>query len=79
MLTFAPLPPALSSIILIGLFHFCSRLLHDQVGVVNFEAYKHLFMTNFARSTTSFTGLPLLPPLLAYPQSNWKDAGPKQV
>jgi coatomer protein complex subunit alpha (xenin) len=48
-----------------------------QVGVVNFEPYKPLFLTNYARSSTSFTGLPLLPPLQAYPQSNWKDAGPK--
>jgi coatomer protein complex subunit alpha (xenin) len=63
--------------IVAGCFESACRLLHDQVGVVNFEAYKQLFMTNYARSTTTFTGLPLLPPLQAYPQSNWKDAGPK--
>merc|ERR1712038_1328205 len=54
------------------------RLLHDQVGVVNFEKYKPLFMTIYARSGTSFTALPLLPSLTGYPQCNWKDAGPKQ-
>jgi len=78
------------------------RLLHDQVGVVNFEPYKQHFMNNFARSATYFTAIPLVPPLQvlsfsfhifnllelrnfqmkssskAYPQSNWKDAGPKQ-
>ena len=53
------------------------RLLHDQLGVVNFDPYKQLFMTNFARSRTSYPGLPGLPSLTAYPQSNWKDAGPK--
>ena len=64
--------------ILAGTFESACRLLHDQVGVVNFEKYKTLFMTNYARSGTSFTALPLLPSLSGYPQSNWKDAGPKQ-
>ena len=64
--------------ILAGTFESACRLLHDQVGVVNFEKYKTLFMTNYARSGTSFTALPLLPSLAGYPQSNWKDAGPKQ-
>lgn len=64
--------------ILAGTFESACRLLHDQVGVVNFEKYKTLFMTNYARSGTSFTALPLLPSLTGYPQSNWKDAGPKQ-
>jgi len=44
----------------------------------NFEKYKPLFMTIYARSGTSFTALPLLPSLTGYPQCNWKDAGPKQ-
>ena len=48
------------------------------MGVVNFEKYKPLFMTIYARSGTSFTALPLLPSLTGYPQCNWKDAGPKQ-
>jgi len=63
---------------LAGTFESACRLLHDQVGVVNFEKYKHIFMTNFIRSGTSFTALPMLPSLTGYPQSNWKDAGPKQ-
>merc|ERR1712156_1088995 len=64
--------------ILAGTFESACRLLHDQVGVVNFEKYKPLFMTNFIRSGTSFTALPMLPSLTGYPQCNWKDAGPKQ-
>jgi coatomer protein complex subunit alpha (xenin) len=68
--------------------------------VVNFEPFKQLFLSNFARSATYLTAIPLVPPLAvrhfggsfvtnsqalskginfqAYPQSNWKDAGPKQ-
>ena len=33
-------------------------------------------MTNYARSRTSSTALPLLPALNNYPQSNWRDAKP---
>merc|ERR1711899_495636 len=64
--------------IVAGSFESACRLLHDQVGVVNFEPYKQHFMTNYARSRTSFPALPLLPSLTGYPQSNWKEAGPKQ-
>ncbi len=64
--------------IVAGTFESACRLLHDQVGVVNFEPYRTYFLTNFARSKTSFTALPMLPALNGYPQSNWKDAGPKQ-
>merc|ERR1719412_2588584 len=62
--------------ILAGSFESACRLLHDQVGVVNFEPYQTLFMTNFARSRTSSTALPLLPAINNYPQSNWRDAKP---
>lgn len=64
--------------IVAGAFESACRLLHDQVGVVNFEPYRSHFMTNYARSRTYFTALPLLPALTGYPQSNWKEAGPKQ-
>ena len=64
--------------IVAGSFESACRLLHDQVGVVNFEPYRQHFMTNYARSKTSFPALPNLPSLTGYPQSNWKDAGPKQ-
>ena len=62
--------------ILAGSFESACRLLHDQVGIVNFDPYRTLFMTNYARSRTSCTALPLLPALNNYPQSNWRDAKP---
>ncbi len=49
--------------IVAGAFESACRLLHDQVGVVNFEPYQAHFMTNYARSRTAFTALPLLPSL----------------
>ena len=64
--------------IVAGSFESACRLLHDQVGVVNFDPYKTHFMANYARSKTAFMALPLLPSLTGYPQSNWKEAGPKQ-
>ncbi len=47
------------------------------MGVVNFEPYRQIFLTNFARGRTYFPALPGIPSLNGYPQSNWKDAGPK--
>ena len=63
--------------IVAGSFESACRILHDQSGVVDFAPYKQLFMTNFARSRTAYFGLPGLAALNGYPQSNWKDAGPK--
>lgn len=42
--------------ILAGSFESAFRLLHDQIGVVNYEPFKPLFMTSYARSRTSFQG-----------------------
>ena len=53
--------------ILAGSFETAMRLLHDQVGIVDFEQYKSIFMQTYARSRTCFTALPSLPPLFAYP------------
>lgn len=61
--------------ILAGSFETAMRLLHDQVGVVEFQSYKQLFMQTFARARTCFTALPSLPPLFGYPHRNWKEAG----
>lgn len=63
--------------IVAGSFESACRLLHDQLGAVEFEPYRQLFLTNFARSRAAYLGLPGLPALTAYPQSNWKDAGPR--
>ncbi|KAK3106032.1 hypothetical protein FSP39_011311 [Pinctada imbricata] len=61
--------------ILAGSFETAMRLLHDQVGVVEFESYKQLFMQTYSRSRTCFNGLPSVPPLFGYPHRNWKEAG----
>ena len=50
---------------------FILQLLHDQVGVVEFQSYKQLFMQTFARARTCYTALPSLPPLFGYPHRNW--------
>jgi coatomer protein complex subunit alpha (xenin) len=53
------------------------RLLHDQVGVVNFEAYKDHFITCYSRSRTTIVLMPSETSMYCYPQSNWKDGNPK--
>uniref|UniRef100_A0A8C7Z830 Coatomer subunit alpha n=1 Tax=Oryzias sinensis TaxID=183150 RepID=A0A8C7Z830_9TELE len=64
--------------ILAGSFETAMRLLHDQVGVVNFDPYKPLFMQTLSRARTCYLGLPSLPCLRGHPQRNWKDCGAKQ-
>jgi coatomer protein complex subunit alpha (xenin) len=54
-----------------GSFENAMRLLTDQVGVVNFDPYKSLFMLTFSHSRAAITGIPLLPPLFTYPLRNW--------
>ncbi|KAJ8876168.1 hypothetical protein PR048_024077 [Dryococelus australis] len=63
--------------ILAGSFETAFRLLHDQVGVVDFLQYQILFINTYSRSRTSFSALPSLPSLYGYPHRNWKDAGPR--
>lgn len=65
--------------ILAGNIESACRLLHDQVGVVNFTAYKTHFMSTLSRARTSLTGLPCVPSLAHYPGSNWKEASPKSA
>lgn len=59
------------SIFIVLLFSGTFQLLHEQVGVVSFEAYKQLFLQTFSRARTSFIGLPSLPPLFGTPHRNW--------
>lgn len=56
--------------VLAGSFETAMRLLHDQVGVVEFEEYKNIFLQTYARSKTVFSGLPSLQPLYSYPMRN---------
>ncbi|XP_066948012.1 coatomer subunit alpha isoform X1 [Macrobrachium rosenbergii] len=60
--------------VLAGAFESATRLLHDQVGVVNFEPYRDLFLSSFAHSRTSYPGAPALPSLSGYPARNWRTA-----
>jgi len=60
-----------------GSFDTAFKLLHDQVGVVNFQPFKGRFMEQFARSKGSLPALPLLPSLQVHFHRNWKEAGPK--
>merc|ERR1719245_1066228 len=64
--------------ILAGNVESACRLLHDQVGVVDFSPYKQHFLSTFSRSRTSYSALPCTASLSQYPQSNYKEAGPKQ-
>lgn len=60
-----------------GSFDSAARLLNEQLGVINFEPYKQLFMSAFARGRSAAPGLPSTPSLFFYPHRNWKDAGAK--
>lgn len=60
--------------VLAGAFESATRLLHDQVGVVNFEPYRSLFLSSFAHCRTSYPGAPGLPSLFSYPARNWRTA-----
>ncbi|CAG0880019.1 unnamed protein product, partial [Cyprideis torosa] len=53
--------------VMAGSFESAARLLNDQLGIVNVEPFRSLFMVLHARSRTSFTALPSLPSLPSYP------------
>lgn len=63
--------------VLAGSYETAFRLLHDQVGVVDFSPYKTLFAHTFARSRCSYVAMPSLPTAFSYPNRNWRDAGAK--
>ncbi|CAH8615494.1 unnamed protein product [Heterobilharzia americana] len=52
------------------------RLLNAQVGVVNFEPYRSLFMNMYSASRSVGLGLPFTPSQFLYPQRNWKKVSP---
>ncbi len=59
--------------VLAGSFETAMRLLHDQVGVVQFDEYKDLFLQTYARSRSFITALPSLTSLPTYPLRNPKE------
>ncbi|CAB0008469.1 unnamed protein product [Nesidiocoris tenuis] len=63
--------------IMAGSFESAFRLLKEQVGVVEFEPLKPLFMGAFSMARTSYTPLPSMPSIFAHPHRNWKEAGAK--
>lgn len=56
-----------------GSFESAARLLHDQVGIVNFKPYESLFMSIYSASRTVSTWQSNIPPSFSYPLRNWKD------
>ncbi|XP_028409104.1 coatomer subunit alpha-like [Dendronephthya gigantea] len=58
-----------------GAFESAMRLLHDQLGVVDFAPFKSLFLSTYSRSRVAYTGLPALPTIFVFPHRNWKEAG----
>lgn len=62
-----------------GSFESAFRLLNDQVGIVEFAAYKSLFLQLFNSSRTSYSALPSLSQLFAHPQRNWKETAAKKA
>lgn len=61
-----------------GSFETAFRLLNDQVGVVNFEPYRTLFVQIFTGARTSFSALPSLEALFSHPKRNAKETNVKK-
>ncbi|XP_077868363.1 coatomer subunit alpha-like isoform X2 [Saccoglossus kowalevskii] len=61
--------------ILAGSFETATRLLYDQVGIVDFTTYKQLFMSAYSRARTAYIALPALPSMFGNPHRNWREAG----
>lgn len=59
--------------VIAGSFESAARLLHDQVGVVNFEPYESLFLNLYSASKTIFTWQQHVPPNFTYPLRNYKE------
>ena len=53
------------------------QLMNEQLGVIDFEPYRQLFMLAYARGRVSSPGLPSTPSMFYYPHRNWKEAGAK--
>lgn len=60
--------------IIAGSFESASRLLHDQLGIINFKPYESLFLNLYSSSRTVASHLANLPPIFSYPLRNWKEA-----
>ncbi|KAF2883804.1 hypothetical protein ILUMI_22390 [Ignelater luminosus] len=63
--------------IMAGSFESACRLLHDQIGVVNFKPYRQLFLNLYSSSRAISTWQQNIPSSFSFPQRNWKEAGAK--
>ena len=63
--------------VIAGSYESAFRLLREQIGIIQFEKYKQLFMNIYSCAKTSLTVLPNIPSLTNYPLRNWKDANLK--
>ena len=63
--------------VLAGNVESACRLLHDQVGVVDFSPYRSHFLATMSRASSRLSGLPSTPSLPHHPQSNWRDSSAK--
>ncbi|KAL3318080.1 hypothetical protein Ciccas_003252 [Cichlidogyrus casuarinus] len=61
-----------------GNFALAMRLLHDQVGVVDFSVYEPIFMQLYTASRGSCPSLPHMASFYTYPSRNWSK-GSKQL
>lgn len=59
--------------VLAGSFESACRLLHDQVGIVNFKPYETLFLNIYSASRTIYTWQQHIPAKFNYPQRNYKE------
>lgn len=60
--------------IMAGSFETAFRLLHDQIGVVNFRPYKQHFLTMYRASRTISSWQQNIPSTFSYPTRNPKDS-----
>lgn len=60
-----------------GSFESAARLLHDQLGVVDFKPFESLFLNLYSTSKTVSSWQQNVPPSFSYPLRNWKEANIK--
>lgn len=63
--------------VLAGSFESACRLLHDQVGIVNFKPYESLFLNIYSASRTVYTWQQHIPSNYNYPLRNYKENNAK--
>ncbi|CAI4229923.1 unnamed protein product [Auanema sp. JU1783] len=57
-----------------GSFESAARLLKDQLGIINLEPFRNVFIARYALSRCAFEALPGSGTSFAYPLRNWQEA-----